>query len=67
MLSSNEKGRLVLFAALSLTPAAEDRLDPILESFTTRFLISKLGGNLPIGYFFSTITNYGLRIRTLTF
>ena len=52
---------------LSQATAVGESLDPILESLAKLFLISKLGCNLPIGYFFSTITNYGLPIRTCTF
>jgi hypothetical protein len=53
--------------ALSLTPAVGESPDPILESPANRFLISKLGCKLPMSYSFSTITHYGLRIRTFTF
>jgi len=50
-----------------LTPAVGERPDPILESPAKRFLISKLGCNLPIRYSFSTITHDGLCIRSFTF
>jgi hypothetical protein len=53
--------------ALSLTPAVGESPDPIFESPANRFLISKLGCKLPMSYSFSTITHYGLRIRTFTF
>ena len=52
---------------LSQTTAVRECLDPILESPANRFLFSKLGCNVPIGYSFPTITNYGLPIRTGTF
>jgi hypothetical protein len=36
--------------------------EPILEFVTKRFLISQLGGNLPVGDSFATVTHNGLRI-----
>ena len=50
----------------TLNAVAGERADPILESRAKRFLISKLGCNLPICYSFSTLTRHGLRSSAVT-
>jgi hypothetical protein len=62
-----DASNLLRKVALALTLGMGEIPEPIFKFPTSRFLLSKLGSNLPISYSFSTIMDDELRIRAFTF